>query len=160
MELRQLQYFLACAKAGSFSEAAKTLYSTQSNVSKAVKGLEDSLGLRLFERMPRGIRLTVQGERVYQYACKILNEVQALEQISGEESASWLRISFNPSSWFANQFVEFYKKRRTEITGIRFIQREHGRCWREFGIIWMMWVFSTSGEEIKTSFIMNWKETV
>ena len=112
MELRQLQYFLACAKAGSFSEAAKTLYSTQSNVSKAVKGLEDSLGLRLFERMPRGIRLTVQGERVYQYACKILNEVQALEQISGEESASWLRISFNPSSWFANQFVEFYKKQK------------------------------------------------
>ena len=112
MELRQLQYFLACAKAGSFSEAAKTLYSTQSNVSKAVKGLEDSLGLRLFERMPRGIRLTVQGERVYQYACKILNEVQALEQISGEESASWLRISFNPSSWFANQFVEFYKKKK------------------------------------------------
>ena len=61
MDLKQLQYFVTCAQTGSVSEAAKILYSTQPSVSKVVKALEDSLGMQLFERLPRGIRLTPQG---------------------------------------------------------------------------------------------------
>ena len=63
MDLKQLQYFVVCAQTGSFSDAAKVLYSTQPSVSKVVKALEDALGMQLFERLPRGIRLTVQGRR-------------------------------------------------------------------------------------------------
>ena len=59
MDLKQLQYFVVCAQTGSFSDAAKNLYSTQPSVSKVIKGLEDTLGMQLFERLPRGIRLTV-----------------------------------------------------------------------------------------------------
>ena len=59
MDLKQLQYFVVCAQTGSFSDAAKVLYSTQPSVSKVVKALEDALGMQLFERLPRGIRLTV-----------------------------------------------------------------------------------------------------
>lgn len=51
MDLKQLQYFVACAQTGSVSEAAKILYSTQPSVSKVVKALEDSLGMQLFERI-------------------------------------------------------------------------------------------------------------
>ena len=51
---------MACAQTGSFSDAAKLLYSTQPSVSKVIKALEDALGIQLFERLPRGIRLTVQ----------------------------------------------------------------------------------------------------
>ena len=50
MDLKQLQYFVACAQAGSFSDAAKILYSTQPSVSKVIKALEDTLGMQLFER--------------------------------------------------------------------------------------------------------------
>lgn len=60
MDLKQLQYFVTCAQTGSVSEAAKILYSTQPSVSKVVKALEDSLGMQLFERLPRrdpGLRL-------------------------------------------------------------------------------------------------------
>ena len=110
MDLKQLQYFIACAQTGSFSEAAKILYSTQPSVSKVIKSLEDTLGMQLFERLPRGIRLTVQGQKVYHYACKITNEVQLLESMSSSGMTKWLRISFNPSSWFANQFVDFYNE--------------------------------------------------
>ena len=67
---------MACAQAGSFSDAAKILYSTQSSVSKVIKALEDTLGMQLFERLPRGIRLTVQGQKVYHYACQITNEIE------------------------------------------------------------------------------------
>lgn len=43
MDLKQLQYFKICAQTGSFSDAAKILYSTQPSVSKVIKGLEDAL---------------------------------------------------------------------------------------------------------------------
>ena len=110
MDLKQLQYLVTCAQAGSFSDAAKTLYSTQSSVSKVIKALEDNLGMQLFERLPRGIRLTVQGQKVYHYACRITNEVEVLENMSANGMTKWIRISMNPSSWFANLFVDFYNE--------------------------------------------------
>ena len=110
MDLKQLQYFVACAQTGSFSDAAKTLYSTQSSVSKVIKALEDNLGMQLFERLPRGIRLTVQGQKVYHYACRITNEIEVLENMSANGMTKWIRISMNPSSWFADLFVDFYNE--------------------------------------------------
>lgn len=110
MDLKQLQYLVTCAQAGSFSDASKTLYSTQSSVSKVIKALEDNLGMQLFERLPRGIRLTVQGQKVYRYACRITNEVEVLENMSANGMTKWIRISMNPSSWFADQFVDFYNE--------------------------------------------------
>ena len=110
MDLKQLQYFVACAQTGSFSDAAKVLYSTQPSVSKVIKSLEDTLGMQLFERLPRGIRLTVQGQKVYHYACRITNEIDVLENMASRGMTKWVRISMNPSSWFANQFVDFYNE--------------------------------------------------
>ena len=110
MDLKQLQYFVACAQTGSFSDAAKILYSTQPSVSKVIKSLEDTLGMQLFERLPRGIRLTVQGQKVYHYACRITNEIDVLENMASRGMTKWIRISMNPSSWFANQFVDFYNE--------------------------------------------------
>ena len=110
MDLKQLQYFVACAQTGSFSDAAKILYSTQPSVSKVIKSLEDTLGIQLFERLPRGIRLTVQGQKVYHYACKITNQIDVLENMVSRGMTKWIRISMNPSSWFANQFVDFYNE--------------------------------------------------
>lgn len=101
---------MVCAQTGSFSDAAKVLYSTQPSVSKVVKALEDALGMQLFERLPRGIRLTVQGQKVYRYACRITNEIDALENMASHGMTKWIRVSLNPSSWFANQFVDFYNE--------------------------------------------------
>ena len=110
MDLKQLQYFVVCAQTGSFSDAAKVLYSTQPSVSKVVKALEDALGMQLFERLPRGIRLTVQGQKVYRYASRITNEIGVLENMAAHGMTKWIRVSLNPSSWFANQFVDFYNE--------------------------------------------------
>ena len=108
LDLKQLNYFMVCTDVGSFSEAAKILYTTQSNVSKAIKALEKSVGAELFVRQSRGIALTAQGNHVYKYACKIMDEVNALKDFSRSGEVEWLNISCNPSSWFANRFVEFY----------------------------------------------------
>ena len=110
MDLKQLQYFVACAQTRSFSDAAKVLYSTQPSVSKVIKSLEDTLGMQLFERLPRGICLTVQGQKVYHYACKITNQIDVLENMVSRGMTKWIRISMNPSSWFADQFVDFYNE--------------------------------------------------
>ncbi len=108
IDFKQLQYFVVCADVGSFSEAAKILYTTQSNVSKSIKALEGTIGSNLFVRHPRGIRLTAKGRQVYQYAIRIIDELGALKDFSKTGSKEWLHISCNPSSWFADRFVEFY----------------------------------------------------
>lgn len=108
IDTKQLQYFMACVQSGSFSEAAKSLYTTQSNVSKAIKTMENSMGISLFERLPRGIRLTSQGQQVYRQVCRIQKEMDSLEHFSKTGQTSWLHISCNPSSWLASRFVEFY----------------------------------------------------
>lgn len=145
MDLKQLQYFVACAQAGSFSDAAKILYSTQSSVSKVIKALEDTLGMQLFERLPRGIRLTVQGQKVYHYACKITNEMNVLENMALGGMTKWIRISLNPSSWFANQFVDFYnetyeKKYHFQITtaGVRSVMERVRDYMDDIGFVYIL----------------------
>ena len=140
MDLKQLQYFVVCAQTGSFSDAAKNLYSTQPSVSKVIKGLEDTLGMQLFERLPRGIRLTVQGKKVYQYASKIINDVDVLENMASRGMTKWIRISMNPSSWFANQFVDFYnetyeKNYHFSIHGKKYGRRTNQRIWYDSHLI-------------------------
>ena len=110
LDLKQLIYFITCAETGSISEAAKLLYTTQPSVSKAIKALENDMGMVLFDRMPRGIALTAKGREAYRYACRIVNDSRILEEMGHKNMAKYLRISLNPSSWFTNQFVEFYKK--------------------------------------------------
>ena len=47
LDLKQLKYFIVCAETGSISEAAKLLYTTQPSVSKAIKALEEEMGIVL-----------------------------------------------------------------------------------------------------------------
>lgn len=114
IDLKQLQYFAACAKTGSFSKAAELLYTTQSSVSKVIKSMEESTGVTLFERYAKGIRLTREGEHVYKYACPILENLEKLQAFDRQEEKEVLSVSCNPSSWFADMFVRFYEKNKQE----------------------------------------------
>ena len=71
--------FLAAAACGSLSEAAKRLCVTQPAVSAAIASLERSLGVRLFFRTNRGVRLTQEGEVLYGYIQKAFSFVGAGE---------------------------------------------------------------------------------
>src|SRR5258708_35977262 len=62
MELRHLRYFRAVADAGSCVQAARDLRVAQPALSKQIHNLETELGVTLFYRLPRGIRLTAAGE--------------------------------------------------------------------------------------------------
>ena len=74
LEVKELQYFVVCADLSSFSRAAEVLYTTQPNVSKVIRSLEEKLGFEVFERDNRGIKLTRRGRQAYEYAGKILEQ--------------------------------------------------------------------------------------
>src|SRR2546427_685632 len=62
MELRHLRYFVAVAEEGSFLRAASRLRVAQPALSKQMRDLEREVGVKLFERLPRGARVTPAGE--------------------------------------------------------------------------------------------------
>jgi DNA-binding transcriptional LysR family regulator len=62
VNLRQLEYFLVIAEEGSFTRAAERLLVAQPSLSQQIGALEAELGGPLFERLPRGVRLTMAGQ--------------------------------------------------------------------------------------------------
>ena len=71
------QGFEAAARTLSFTKAAEELFITQSAVSRQIKALEDNLGLKLFERRPRSLTLTENGQALYRIATDVLDRLQA-----------------------------------------------------------------------------------
>jgi len=63
--LSALRVFEAAARHESFTLAATELHVTTSAVSRQIRALEDELGLRLFERLPRGLKLTREGMQYF-----------------------------------------------------------------------------------------------
>jgi DNA-binding transcriptional LysR family regulator len=78
MDLRQLEMFRAIVETGSFTEAGKKLYVSQSAISRQVKLLEEELGDELFRRVHRKVILTTTGEILLRHADRIFNEIRLL----------------------------------------------------------------------------------
>ena len=70
MELRQLKYFIKAAELQNFTEASGALFITQSTLSQQIKQLEDELGIPLFDRIAKRVRLTEAGRTFLPYAIK------------------------------------------------------------------------------------------
>lgn len=77
MDPERLRIFLAAARCGSFSEAARRLYISHSSVSRAVASLEEELGVRLLERSNRVLGLTRAGETLAAEAETLLAAAEA-----------------------------------------------------------------------------------
>ena len=103
MELRQLRQFITLAEAKSFRRASEQLFMAQPPLSVAIKKLEDEIGTRLFDRTPKGVRLTPAGEAALEAAKRCLNDADrvgsaALAATLGE--AGELRVAFISSVTF------------------------------------------------------------
>ena len=81
IKLEQYRIFCTVVETGSFSEAAKRLFVTQSAVSQQIRSLEDALGVTLFARGKKGVKLTSHGELLYSYAKKSLMELESAESL-------------------------------------------------------------------------------
>jgi LysR family transcriptional regulator, glycine cleavage system transcriptional activator len=88
------QGFEAAARTLSFTKAAEELFITQSAVSRQIKALEGNLGLKLFERRPRSLTLTENGQALYRIATDLLDRLQsATDQLRVETRARQLSIT-------------------------------------------------------------------
>ncbi|MBI1395098.1 MAG: LysR family transcriptional regulator [Betaproteobacteria bacterium] len=76
--LRQLRYLVVLSEKLSFRQAAEALFVTQSTLSSGIKELEATLDVQLFERDPRGVRLTAVGEEITARARDLLARAQDL----------------------------------------------------------------------------------
>lgn len=100
--LRQLQFFVAAAEAGSVSGAARVLSISQSSVTEAIRGLEDDLGVILFDRQARGLLITHKGSAFLRHARKILADVAtARSAFQDEAEAATGRLSLGVTSLVA-----------------------------------------------------------
>ena len=80
MDIRDLEYFLACCKAESFTAAAREVHIVQSAMSCAIARLEQDLRAPLFDRTVTPIALTEQGAALKAAAQRIIDEVQAARE--------------------------------------------------------------------------------
>lgn len=81
MDLHKLKGFHAVARYGGFTSAARRLRLTQPTLSLQVKALEAELGTRLFERDPRGVKLTPEGELLYEKASRLLQTEAEIDSL-------------------------------------------------------------------------------
>lgn len=112
MNLMHLKYAVEVAKYQSINKAAEKLYMNQPNLSRAIKELEESLGITIFNRTSKGITVTPQGEEFLVYANKILCQVDEVEALykNGRELKQEFSISVPRASYISEAFVEFAKE--------------------------------------------------
>ncbi len=119
--LRQLQFFVAAAEAGSVSGAGRALSISQSSVTEAIRGLEADLGVHLFDRQARGILLTHKGSAFLRHARKIMAEVAAARTAFQDEAeATTGRLSLGVTSLVAgyvlSDVLARYRRAHPQVT--------------------------------------------
>lgn len=99
MELRHLRYFVSVAEAASVSKAALRIHISQPALSRQLHDLERELGIRLFARVGRGIRLTAEGEDLLARTRDVLTRAESLgtrARALAEGSIGVLRVGATP----------------------------------------------------------------
>ena len=101
MDLRRLRYFVVVAEELNFSRAAERLHMAQPPLSSQIKHLENDLGVLLFDRTGRGVRLTEAGKVLLEEARRVLAQLEQtarmIERV-GSGQVGRLSLGFIPSA--------------------------------------------------------------
>mgnify|MGYP002795095572 FL=1 len=118
----QLETFISVADAGSFNKAAEQLYITPPAVIKQINLLETRLGLELFVRTHRGLKLTASGKSLYKdakYVIQYCKESVERAKRAMEEEQNVIRIGTSPMTP-AQVLVELWPKIHEQCEDIKF----------------------------------------
>lgn len=121
MELRQIQYFIAIAEVEHFGRAALRLRIAQPALSRQMKLLEAELGIELFERLPRGVRLTAAGRVFLDEARHMLVQLTravAAAQGAAAGKAGSLRLGFIEAVAWQGLVPDAIRRFRNEFPGV------------------------------------------
>lgn len=116
IDLSKLRIFYEIAREGNMTRAAEKLRIAQPSLSRTLLAFETRLKTKLFDRIPGGMRLTPQGERLFAHTKKMLEEHDAFErqffdkedEIEGEIKI--VTTAYLGSEWLAPCLKEFLKK--------------------------------------------------
>lgn len=119
MELRHLKYFVSVAEEQSFTKASEKLFIAQPPLSRQIQNLEQELGVILFERGSRPLKLTEAGQFFYQHATKLLanaEEIKSMTQRVGMVERT-VRIGFVGSLLYGllSRIIYVYRQQYTQL---------------------------------------------
>src|SRR5262245_4357258 len=120
LKLRDLHILLAVAKSGSMGKAATDLAISQPSVSKAIADVEHAIGLRLFDRGPRGIEPTIYGRALLHCGVAVFDELrQGVKQLEFlvDPSVGELRIGCNETlaAGFVSEVTDRLSRQYPEV---------------------------------------------
>ena len=139
MNIHQINIFAIAAKTLSITKTARTMNLSQPSVSIQIKDLEDSLGVRLFDRMNRRIALTDAGKVFFEYAQRLLGLIEEIDAVmKGFSAGDAGRIVLGASSTvgvyvlprFLGEFKERYPRRTSPSTSST-ARRPPSGVWQE-----------------------------
>lgn len=109
MNTLHFKYAVEIEKTRSITQAAENLYMAQPNLSKAIKELENTLGITIFKRTSKGVIPTEQGIKFLEYAKQILIQIDNMEAIHSpdKQQNQKMRISVPRTSYISKAFAEF-----------------------------------------------------
>ena len=111
-----MKYAVEVARTGSINRAAERLLIGQPNLSRAIKELESSLGVTIFKRSTKGMKLTPDGEMFINYAQNILKQIDSLEDLFSKSAPKKKRFSVcvPRASYISDAFAKFSGALRNE----------------------------------------------
>lgn len=109
MNILHMKYAVEVARAGSLNKAAQTLLIAQPNLSRSIKELEGELGITIFDRSSKGMKLTLEGEEFIGYAQNILHQIEQMEKMYKDTSVPKQRFSISVprASYISEAFARF-----------------------------------------------------
>lgn len=112
MTLKQLQYVVTTAEAGSITEAAGKLFIAQPSLTAAIHELENEFGITLFTRSGKGIELTPEGDEFLGYARQVLEQANLIKERYKGDNKGKLRfcVSSQHYSFVVEAFVRLLKE--------------------------------------------------
>lgn len=121
MELRQLRYFVAVAEREHISEAAENLHVAQSAVSRQIANLEEELGIELFERVGRNVKLTPIGRTFLEHTVAALQAIdfakrQVDEYLNPEKGTIKIGFPTSLASFLLPTVISAFKKEHPNVS--------------------------------------------
>jgi len=115
MELRHLRYFVAVGEEQHYGRAARRLRVAQPALSRQIQDLEDELGFKLFDRLPRGVRLSAAGKLFLEDARRTLQEVNEAADRAARVArglSGTLRVGFTENASWRGVFPYSFRRFR------------------------------------------------
>lgn len=120
MELRHLRYFVAVGEEQHYGRASRRLRVAQPALSRQIQDMEDELGFKLFDRLPRGVKLSAAGTLFLEDARRILQELSEAAVRAGRVASGrsgTLRVGFTENASWRGVVPDSFRRFRENHAG-------------------------------------------